>query len=514
MLFNKLKLFLEQKYHCVLFKNLDDYLTLPITQLYADLKIVKKDTYENHDRILFYTLAATNKELIFHLQQTIALLEIPNYFVQIVSNQSNLTQCLTEASLLHTADQDPILAIRCSDQTEQAPVQTTNFNIPKTVCVNPWINLFLDTAGLANPCCIYQDPEKQLSINTQTFDEITSSQKMKKLRVQLLNGKQPVECQQCWNEEANGKTSKRLRDNYVFKQELGTIDWNQTDKIQVRALDIKLGNTCNLACTICSPDQSTTLHNEVKRNVELQKLYTPSTIDTNWVQDRNSIFWTEMKSSKDSLTYIQLEGGEPLLVKRHFEILEFYVEQNVAHNINLHYNTNGSIFPYDKIPTLDKFNKVEFTLSIDNLGKKFEYERYGASWESVYSNILEYSRLNNSKYTVNVLCTLSALNLADSYDLHQFFKSLGISVEYNLVYKPLDMSINVLTEDAKKYILSKISVDDSEFNSKIDPVIKQLTSNNNNLLDRFNNRINVLDKSRQQKFSDTYPELYNFLRKQ
>ena len=514
MLFNKLKLFLEQKYHCVLFNNLDNYLTLPITQLYTDLKTVKKDTYENHDRIVFYTLATTNRELIFHLQKTLALLEIPNYFVQIVSNQSDLDQYLTEASSIYTADQDTISVIRCSDQIEKASTQTTNFNIPKTVCVNPWINLFLDTAGTANPCCIYQDSKKQSSINTQSFNEITGSQKMKDLRVQLLNGKQPVECQQCWHEEANNKISKRLRDNYVFKQELGTIDWNQTDQVQVRALDIKLGNTCNLACMICSPDQSTTLNNEIKNHIPLQNLYTPSKLDTSWVQNRESIFWTEMKSSKDSLTYIQLEGGEPLLVKRHFEILEFYVKENVAHNMSLHYNTNGSIFPHSKIHILDKFKKVEFTLSIDNLGKKFEYERYGASWDEVYSNILEYSRLDKSKYTVNVLCTLSALNLANAYDLYQFFKSLDIPIEYNLVYEPIDMSINVLTEDAKKYILSKISVDDSEFNSKMDPIVKQLTSNNNNLLSRFNNRIRMFDESRQQKFSDVYPELYNFLRKQ
>lgn len=514
MLFDKLKLFFEQKYHCIYFKNLDDYLTLPITQLYTDLTLLKKDIYADKERIVFYTLTTTNKELVFHLQKTIATLEIPNFFVHVISNQHDIDQHLTEAGLLYSADQDPIAVTYCLDQTKELPYQSTNFSIPETICVNPWINLFLDTAGIANPCCIYQAADKQLNINTQSFNEITGSQKMKDLRVQLLDGKKPTECQQCWNEEANGKTSKRLRDNYVFKQEIGKIDWNQTDTVPVRALDIKLGNTCNLACMICSPDQSTTLNNEVKSNISLQQLYTPSKLDTNWVQNRESIFWNAMKSSKDSLTYIQLEGGEPLLVKRHFEILEFYVNENVAHNMSLHYNTNGSIFPHANMHVLDKFKKVEFTLSIDNLGKKFEYERYGASWESVHSNILEYSKLDKSRYTINVLCTLSALNLANSYDLYLFFKTLNIPVEYNLVYEPIDMSINVLTEDAKKHILSKIStISDSEFRSKIDPVIKQLAKNNN-LLDRFNNRIRMFDESRQQKFSDVYPELYNFLRKQ
>lgn len=486
-----------------------------MTQIYTDLIAIKKDTYADNDRIFFYTLTPTNKELILHLQKTIAVLDIPNFFVQIISNQPDVEQLMLEARDIYASDQDPIAVIHCSDDSKESPIETTNFNIPNTICVNPWINLFLDTAGSANPCCIYLDPNQQLNINTQSFDEIMNSQPLKDLRRQLLDGEQPAGCQICWAEEANNKQSKRIRDNYVFKNELGKIDWNQIDSLAPRALDIKLGNTCNLACRICSPDQSTTLNNEVKNTISLQQLYKPINLNTNWVQNKDSIFWNDMKSAKDSLTYIQVEGGEPLLVKRHFEILEFYVAENTAHKMCLHYNTNGSIFPATKMHLLDKFKHVEFTLSIDNLGKKFEYERYGASWDTVYSNILEYAKLDKSKYTINVLCTLSAMNLADAYDLYVFFKNLDIPIEYNILNEPADMSINVLTANAKKYILSKIgNINDSDFDSKINPVIKHLLNNHNNLLDRFVDRTLAVDESRHQKFSDVYPELHNFLRKQ
>lgn len=515
MLFSKLRLFLEKKHNCECFVNLDSYLTRPITQMYTDLSAIQKDTYAVNDRLFFYSLSPTNKELVLHLQKTIATLDISNFFVQIVSNQTDIVQLLVEAQQQYAPDQDPITVVTCTDELIAQPVQTTNFTIPETICINPWINLFLDTAGSANPCCIYLDPNRQLNINTQSFDEIINSQPLKDLRKQLLKGEKPAGCQICWTEESHNKQSKRIRDNYVFKNELGKVDWNQTDQVEPKALDLKLGNTCNLACRICSPDQSTTLNNEVKNTITLQSFYKSINLNTNWVQNKDSIFWTDMKSAKDSLTYIQLEGGEPLLVKRHFEILEFYVEENVAHKMCLHYNTNGSIFPTTKMHLLDKFQRVEFTLSIDNLVKKFEYERYGASWDTVYSNILEYAKLDKSKYTINVLCTLSAMNLADAYDLYVFFKNLGIPIEYNILNEPADMSINVLTTDAKKHILTKIgNIDDSEFNNKIDPVIKHLLSNNNNLLDRFVDRTLAVDESRQQKFSDVYPELYNFLRKQ
>jgi MoaA/NifB/PqqE/SkfB family radical SAM enzyme len=515
MQFNKLRLFLEKKYNCECFVNLDSYLTLPITQIYTDLSAIKKDNYAVNDRLFFYTLTPTNKDLVFHLQKTISALGIPNYFVKIISNQTDIVRLLTQAQRQYVPDQDPITVMPCTDQSIAQPAQSTNFNIPDTICVNPWINLFLNTDGSANPCCIYSDRTQQLNINTQSFDEIMNSQPLKDLRKQLLEGEKAAGCRICWDEEVYNKQSKRLRDNYVFKDALGMIDWNQIDNLALQSLDIKLGNICNLACRICSPDQSTTVNNQVKNNVQLQSFYKPINLNTNWVQNSNSTFWNDMKSAKDSLTYVQFEGGEPLLVKRHFEILKFYVAENTAKNMCLHYNTNGTIFLADRIPLWNQFKHVEFTLSIDNLGKKFEYERYGASWDAVCANILEYAKLDRSKFTINVSCTLSALNLANAYDLYVFFKNLNIPIEYNILNQPADMSINVLTQDAKKYILSKIgNTEDSEFRNKIDPVIKQLLNNNNNLLDRFINRTQTVDELRQQKFSDVYPELYNFLRKQ
>ena len=64
------------------------------------------------------------------------------------------------------------------------------------------------------------------------------------------------------------------------------------------------------------------------------------------------------------------------MIERHFDILEKCVEFGIAKDITLAYNTNGSIFPQDKIELWEQFKKVEIFVSIDDISERFEYIRF------------------------------------------------------------------------------------------------------------------------------------------
>jgi MoaA/NifB/PqqE/SkfB family radical SAM enzyme len=81
------------------------------------------------------------------------------------------------------------------------------------------------------------------------------------------------------------------------------------------------------------------------------------------------------------VVYFEFTGGEPFLIEEHFELLRFAVESGFAKNIEIHYNTNATVFPEEAIEIWKHFKTVEIAFSIDNVGKRFEYERYGADWE-------------------------------------------------------------------------------------------------------------------------------------
>lgn len=88
--------------------------------------------------------------------------------------------------------------------------------------------------------------------------------------------------------------------------------------------------------------------------------------------------------------------------------------------MHLNYNTNGTILPSQELLNLWKqFRIVQLDFSIDDVGNRFEYQRYPANWNEVIGNLRWY--IDNSPVncmfavntTVGILNqgNLQALNL-------------------------------------------------------------------------------------------------------
>jgi organic radical activating enzyme len=60
---------------------------------------------------------------------------------------------------------------------------------------------------------------------------------------------------------------------------------------------------------------------------------------------RNKNFWDNLKTLLPNIKYFEFTGGEPFLIEQHFELLRYAVENDYAKNIEIHYNTNGTVFP-------------------------------------------------------------------------------------------------------------------------------------------------------------------------
>ena len=113
----------------------------------------------------------------------------------------------------------------------------------KNFCNRPWTAIFIYNDGYCKPCCIHG---KSYGTNIK---EYLNSKELVKLKEEFLSGKQPKECFRCWNNEASGAVSNRRPDATLFS--------NSTEHF-INTVAIPLGNTCNLACRICEPKNSTT----------------------------------------------------------------------------------------------------------------------------------------------------------------------------------------------------------------------------------------------------------------
>jgi MoaA/NifB/PqqE/SkfB family radical SAM enzyme len=501
-------------YSLLHYENFADYYSKPINSLYKTLHNLKRESYADNERIVFYDLTAGVKDAYDLLQKVLVALDIPNYFVLIVTNNPNVTSWLESAKNKHISYENTITCELVDDPVEELKNTLTNFNIPDSICVTPWINIEINNDGMLSFCC-ESTPTKDKNIMSTSMVDFIKSDKLQNIRKQFLSGVKPKACSGCFEKESKGKRSKRLRDNHVYKEKLNDIDWHNEEIIKPTVLDIKLGYFCNLSCRICNPENSSSWYTEVQNNRDKFNYITIEPNRADWTVDKDSKFWNELKLLTDSVRYLTFAGGEPLLVKKHFEILEHFIQMGAAKDIKLHYNTNGTVFPSQAIGLWNEFKNVEFTFSIDNIGNKFEYERYGADWKNVNDKLVNFSQLPADKYTLNIYCTLSALNVADAYSVYEFGKNLNMNVEYNILQYPKEFDMRILTSTVKDFIINKfLAVSDEDFNKKIQLVIALLRENIDKPINDFFTTVNVVDEIRKQKFSEIYPELYNLLERQ
>lgn len=131
-------------------------------------------------------------------------------------------------------------------------------SLPEKICMLPWISIETSPIGTSRPCCLAIDEitradGSKYSLRENTLEEIYHSPYMQNLRSDFLAGNKPATCQRCWDEEAAGRTSKRINSRIRLKEYYNSIDFQNTNPNQLWFIDLKLGNICNLKCRICVP---------------------------------------------------------------------------------------------------------------------------------------------------------------------------------------------------------------------------------------------------------------------
>jgi organic radical activating enzyme len=326
-------------------------------------------------------------------------------------------------------------------------------------CVLPWVSLETSPIGTVRPCCLADDEltdsnGEKFNLPTATFSQIRNSQDMQQLRKEFLAGNQPQTCRKCWQEESAGRTSKRMHTLDRLKHILPDQDWT-VDAKPLMFLDLKLGNICNLKCRICgSWSSSTYAVEEISHDHTLspkKSFHYVMLKNGRWPRESKH-FWQELDQNLDAIRYLEFTGGEPFMIEEHFDFLRRLVETGHAGQIEIHYNTNGTVWPEQAEHIWSNFRFVEIAFSIDDVGARFEYQRAGASWDAVCNNIERFKQLRqrHSNIQLQVCCTVNIFNVfylpvvADWID-HQGFDF----VYWNIMHDAEYFSISNLPESAK-----------------------------------------------------------------
>ena len=401
--------------------------------------------------------------------------------------------------------------------------------LPDKICILPWVSIETSPVGTARPCCLAKDEitytdsdgvEQKYDLKSHTLEEIYHSQYMQLLRRDFLYGQKPETCQRCWDEEAAGRVSKRMNSRIRLKEHYDSVDWNNLNPDQLWFIDLKLGNICNLKCRICGSWSSSKwaqeeVHYAVRNHEIAGKEYDKKTHlaytflkEGAWPRE-SEVFWDNLKTLLPNIKYFEFTGGEPFLIEQHFELLRYAVENDYAKNIEIHYNTNGTVFP-DCYDIWSHFKHVEIAFSIDNVSHRFEYERYGANWDEVEDNLVKFTGLKSSKLSTQLCVTLNIQNVYYLPEICDWISTQDFdSIYFNMLHDPWHMCISKMTPTAQQLVVDRLTA--HEFNSKyraeILRIIKFIENGEGSDGQVFVGKMTQTDAYRKQSLLDSHSEI-------
>jgi len=329
------------------------------------------------------------------------------------------------------------------------------------------------------------------------------------MQYKMLNEVPDKGCRKCYSEEVNNNVSRRLRENERFSAEIENI---RNGVFNLKIIDIKPGNTCNLKCRICNEFSSSKWIDDKKKLFNTNKIFDTNQL-ANFKWYNNESFWKELDTMMQHVEYIEIFGGEPMLIKQQFQFLERLVERGLSKNITVSYATNGTIFPENAIKNIwPHFKSIVIMLSADGIKKGFEYSRYPAEW-SVYEDTLQ--RYVDSGITPTISYGVSVYSIFNLIESIEYYYSKNIPVWLNIVYDATT-SIAALPNEIKKDITDRIK---NEFKPEWNSILQEKTIDG--IVNYMNNTkmdfepvkldINKVDKIREQSFNNVFNELKDYL---
>ena len=259
--------------------------------------------------------------------------------------------------------------------------------------------------GKIGPCCLIN------SSYLKPIDVLTDPDRFADLRTPADSP--PLACHECTLAEHYGDTSYRQ-----------TFNSQRTQAPGVQFLDIRNSNLCNLKCRTCGPHFSNKWGDELGYEI---------TIKRHDITEHLPYLLT------DDLHWMYFTGGEPLINKDHWDLLETLITSGRSRNIKLMYNTNMTTLKYKNTNIVSiwrQFAGVTVNCSIDAVGEKLNYIRSGADWREIKKNFDKLYRLSQhwDKFAINLTPTMSLLNIWFFAELVKF------ASDYNITCKPIILS--------------------------------------------------------------------------
>lgn len=432
-------------------------------------------------------------------------------------------------------------------------------------CLAKWTQVTMHLHNGMTHSCHHPSPHKIPMIELETNPTALHNTNFKKnVRREMLTNKKPQECGYCWNIENNSKSYS----DRVFKsaedwssknfEEITSLKWDAN--YNPKYVEVSFSNTCNFKCSYCGPTFSSKWVEEIEKHGGYPTSNNFNNLD--WLKNTDQVpykhsednpyveaFWKWWPELYDDLDTFRITGGEPLLSKDTWAVLEHIATTDKPNrNLNLSINSNLGV-PKNLIERFINISEkiinegrvktlIVFT-SCDTYGKQAEYARHGLNFDEFIGNIeLILTRL--PKVTVNIMCAFNVFSpfgyeklidkvfeLKKKYHNKERYWISAVQLDTSYIRYPPHLTVKVLENEHKELILKaakksyyyamrEFTHDHYGFSDTEVQKIKRLydysigfdysVNEEQNKID-FVNFVDEHDKRRGTNFIETFPEL-------
>lgn len=367
----------------------------------------------------------------------------------------------------------------------------------KTYCAAAFNHIYTDTASRYRLCCYAKTFDKPVRAQHILPFDFFFSNKMKRIREDMINGKRIPECSFCYSLEEKGIDPPR---NWRFNSQFKSFP----TEVEEHSVELKLrmfGNQCNLSCYMCIPRNSSTRGKEMEA-IGMHEVFGYERVLYSEVTISNDCYDEMVEHLIKYHKYIKLLtilGGEPFVMPRVKDFLNRL--PNPDGKIGLLFNTNLAQIAW--LPEFyKKYPKLSLIVSCDHYGDKLAWIRYPIKVDKFENNL---RRAKDMSDYMSITCTVSRLNAPDLRDIFEYYAdNFNIGVSFNILYHPPHLSAKQFPYEQKLLILGDLKKWIVESNGTknfskwaVDQVIMSIKQKREPELERaFYDYIDKLDKHR------------------
>jgi hypothetical protein len=293
--------------------------------------------------------------------------------------------------------------------------------VSPTFCAAKWMttDIYLHTGRTSS--CHYPNPGP-IDLQELEANSLAAHNTKQKIlqRQQMLEGKKPPECSNCWNIE--NASEDAISDRVYYSRNYQHKDFtkfNLSDKVVPEFVTVMIDNYCNFSCSYCDPTQSTTWATDLKINgpyhttTDLKRTYQRLGTKDRLNEYQQEVLFGHVvdliTKNLDTVKLLNLLGGEPTINPKFWKLLDRLADHDTS-SLNLQITTNFSNWAMIEkfLSRRQYFKKIKLCVSIDGVGSKAEFIRHGLNWKEFNHNVnhllSEYSDIDISFLgTINIL---------------------------------------------------------------------------------------------------------------